>query len=89
MRRVSSVLEVPDGQEAQPTIPEGTPVMSRWFLSGRQGLRDAMRYLELVKADVEASGRVREEWKEGLDRAFGVGFFELLTKWTPMHRDAY
>jgi hypothetical protein len=86
-RRMSAVLDGSDGQEVQPEIPEGAPVISSWYLSGRQELRDAIRFLESVMADFEANGVIRKEWKEPLDRAFGVGFFDELTKWTPIPRD--
>jgi|HubBroStandDraft_4_1064222.scaffolds.fasta_scaffold118916_1 hypothetical protein len=88
MRRAGTFLDTSDGRETQTRIPEGTPVISSWCLAGRQELRDGIRFLEFIIGDFENNGQVREEWKEPLDRAFGVGFFEELTKWTHMSRDA-
>jgi hypothetical protein len=88
MRRAARFLDGSEEQGAKPESPGGTPVMPNWYLSDRQELRDAIRFVEFVIGDFEENGVVREDWREPLDRAFGVGFHDLLTKWTPMNRTA-
>jgi hypothetical protein len=87
MRRTAALFDASDGRETQPEVPEGTSAMPNWYLSGRQDLRYAIRFLENVSGDFEANGLVRQEWKDPLDGAFGVGFYDLLTNWTPVNRD--
>jgi hypothetical protein len=62
--------------------------MVKWFGSGRRALNDGIHILETLEQDVRKSGRVDEEWKEHLDRAFGVEFYESLMKWPTMSIDA-
>jgi len=89
MRRAGSLLDAPNSQEeAAPEPPKGASETLKWCLAGRQELRDAIRFLEFVKGDFENSGRVREDHKEPLDRAFGPEFYDQLTKWMPMSHDA-
>ena len=59
-----------------------------WYAASRQDLRAAIHFLEVVRQDFERSGRLREEWKDPLDKTFGIGCFELLTKWPSTSKDA-
>ena len=84
MRRLSAVLAPKKDQEVQ---PEGTtvPVPARWYADNRQDLRSATRWLENVSKDFQENGVVREDWKGGMDSAFGPDFYEALVKWSPMN----
>jgi hypothetical protein len=88
MRRASALLDASDHRETEPTIPEGTPVISRWYLSNRQELHETTSFLKEVMREFAENKRVREDLKEPLDRSFGVGFYDELTKWTPGNSDA-
>jgi hypothetical protein len=86
-QRLRILLETPQDREVQPKETQD-PARMRWYTASRQDLGRAIGILEHVSRDFETGGRVREEWKEPLDKAFGGGFYESLTKWTSMSIDA-
>jgi hypothetical protein len=68
-------------QSEEPTQPA---IVTRWYGSSRQDLRNGIRFLQAVKRDFEEHREIRDMWKESLESGFGSRFYEDLTKWTPM-----
>jgi hypothetical protein len=88
MQHLSALLDIPRDGEPQPEEPTASAAMTRWFGSGRRELNDGIRILKALEQAVRAKGRVPEEWKEQLDRAFGIEFYESLVKWPTISLDA-
>jgi hypothetical protein len=88
MWQLRALLDVPRDGEPQPEEPTASAAMTRWFGSGRRELTEGIRMLKALEQAVRAKGRVPEEWKERLDRAFGVEFYESLVKWPTISLDA-
>jgi len=90
MRRVSRMLG-DSAEQAQGDHIEGPPARTEWYLSGRQGLREAVRLLEAVKEDFLRLGRIDERWSVPLDQAFGppaAGTINALDAFQHLRRDA-
>jgi hypothetical protein len=65
----------------QPDGPSGTA--SEWYLSGKQGLREGMRLLEVAKQEFLSLGRIDEKWNATLDEVFGPKLREIVSQWLP------
>lgn len=87
-RQLRSLFETSNDDCVQAEGTVGPSTTARWYAASRQDLRSATRWLKDVKDDFEANGQVREDWKEDMDSIFGNSFYQSLTKWTPMSRDA-
>jgi hypothetical protein len=74
--------ESPSDQLAGPA-----PVLG-WYAASRQELNGAIRFLRIVTEDFRNNGKIRDEWKQDMQRAFGPEFYALLADWTPMSYDA-
>ena len=88
MRQLSALFDIPRDREIHPERPTGSAAMAKWYLSGRREMSEGIRLLEALKQEFARNGRVSEGWKQQLDSAFGVGFYELLTIWPTMSLDA-
>jgi hypothetical protein len=78
MQHLRALLDIPRDGEAEPEEPRASAAMTKWFGSGRRELNEGIRILKALEQVVRLKGRVPEEWKERLDRAFGVEFYESL-----------
>jgi hypothetical protein len=87
-QHLKALLDNPKDGEPQPDEPIVSAARTKWFGSGRRELNEGIRVLEAFEKAVRAKGRVPAEWKEQLDRAFGVEFYELLVRWPTMGLDA-
>ena len=87
MRRLTAVLDIPRAEEARSGGPIGSAAMVKWFGSSRTELKEGIHMLEVLEEEVASKGRVPEEWKEHLDRAFGVEFYESLMEWPTISID--
>lgn len=83
MRHISRILGQDNEQQPQPDKPSGAGGRPEWYLSGKQGLREARRILEDVKQEFLRSGRIDEKWNSLLDEAFGPGLRQQLVQWIP------
>jgi hypothetical protein len=64
------------------------PTMRQWWGASPRSLQEGIRYLTQIQKDVDAYGKVRDDWKDGLVNGFGPEFFAELTRWTPMDHEA-
>jgi len=87
MRQLTALFDVPANEEPQSEGSIPSTAMTRWFGSGRRELNDGIRILQAFDGAVRTRGGVPGEWKEQLDRAFGVEFYESLVKWPGMSID--
>jgi hypothetical protein len=87
-QHLRALLDIPKDGEPQPDEPIVSAARTKWFGSGRRELNEGIRVLEAFEKAVRAKGRVPAEWKEQLDRAFGLEFYELLVRWPTMGLDA-
>jgi hypothetical protein len=67
---------------------EVDPHLVRWYASSRLDLRAGVKSLERASAEFSALGRLRDETKDFLSRAFGPDFVDTLTQWTPLSKTA-
>jgi hypothetical protein len=67
---------------------ETDPTVSRWYGESREALRTGIRFLSRCKEDFESFARIRDDWKEHMDRGWGEDLFADLKKWEPANRDA-
>jgi hypothetical protein len=88
MQHLRALLDIPRDGEAEPEEPRASAAMTKWFGSGRRELNEGIRILKALEQVVRLKGRVPEEWKERLDRAFGVEFYESLVNWPTISLDA-
>ena len=88
MRRLNALLSTTQNQESGTDDSEAMPELKKWYGSGRQALNDGFRFLRRLKEDVERNGCVREPWKDGIIRGFGIELWELFAIWKPMSIDA-
>jgi len=87
-QHLKALLDTPKDGEPQPDEPIVSAARTKWFGSGRRELNEDIRILKALEQAVRAKGRVPEEWKDQLDRAFGVEFYESLVKWPTISLDA-
>jgi hypothetical protein len=80
------LLDTPQDREVQPEEAQD-PARLRWYAASRQDLRGAIRVLDDVRQEFERLGRIPEERKENLDRLFGLGCYESLTRWLSMSKE--
>jgi hypothetical protein len=64
------------------------PGMRQWWGASPHSLREGIRYLSQLEKDIDEYGKVRDDWKDGLENGFGAGFFAELSRWTPMDDQA-
>jgi hypothetical protein len=56
-----------------------------WYGGSGEALRNGIRILQRLRADVSQNGLLHEEgWKDEIIKAFGVAFYDALTEWKPM-----
>jgi hypothetical protein len=72
-----------DNPSAQPDRTDGERAGPEWYLSNRQGLREAIRLPGEIKEEFLSLGRIDEKWHAVLDRAFGPRLREIITPWMP------
>jgi hypothetical protein len=62
--------------------------VSQWHSASPKSRRDAIRFLEQCSKDFGENLRVRDEWKEDMDRGWGEDLFADLKKFEPANTDA-
>jgi hypothetical protein len=87
MRQLTALFDIPGKEEPQSEAPIPSAAMTKWFGSGRRELNEGIRILQAFERVVRTRGRVPAEWKEQLDRAFGLEFYESLVKWPTISID--
>jgi hypothetical protein len=87
-QHLKALLDTPKDGELQPDETIVSAARTKWFGSGRRELNEDIRILKALEQAVRAKGRVPPEWKDQLDRAFGVEFYESLVKWPTISLDA-
>lgn len=96
LRHEASSLDAQFGANAEPSPEPETPganaVMSGWYAAGRGSLRDGLRFLEALRAEVAENGLLHIKsdgpWKESVLKGFGVEFYNELTQWEGLNAEA-
>lgn len=65
------------------TNSQAVSKVRQWYGASRESQRAAIRFLLHCSADFEANLRVRDEWKEDMDRGWGEDLFTDLKKFEP------
>ncbi|MGH9642060.1 MAG: hypothetical protein ACRD3Q_06500, partial [Terriglobales bacterium] len=91
--RLESRLCASQLQDGQPSASASDdaivdPHLSRWFGSSRLELRRGIKDLLYARGEFVALSRLREETQEFVSRGFGPEILDLLTHFTPMHKQA-
>jgi hypothetical protein len=73
----SAQLEPADAQEPTPDTNE-KPTIVGWFALGPVELKNGIRFLEFLKAEVNRCGELRAEWRDEIIKGFGPGLWDLL-----------
>jgi hypothetical protein len=88
MRQVEKLLDASKTEGTAQPEEQSPTVTNLWYAASKEALRGGIRFLSHVLEDYKTNHRLRPDWKESFDRAFGAEFYPALAKWTPASYDA-
>jgi hypothetical protein len=88
MHRLEVHFKADDESTSNETAPQRDVRETQWYGTNGAALRNGIRILQELRADVSENGLVHEKnWKDEIIKAFGVAFYDALIEWKPMSID--